>query len=143
MCTYNGGALDGEMRQRLRGGGRDGRERRAHDAEEEAEVGAAERPAAAVAAADHQRGTGQVAAHPLPEPVSPSGLLAERFVLGHLRALHERRQDLAARPEAAGVGDKLLRRVLVGELLGRRGLLRRRSRLAGARKQRLPPRPRR
>jgi hypothetical protein len=56
MCTDNGGALDGEMRQRLRGGGRDGRERRAHDAEEEAEVGAAERRVPA--AAGHQRGTG-------------------------------------------------------------------------------------
>jgi len=29
--------MDGEMRQRLRGGGRDGSERRAHDVEEEAE----------------------------------------------------------------------------------------------------------
>ena len=33
----NGGALDGEMRQRLRGGGRDGSERRAHGVEEEAQ----------------------------------------------------------------------------------------------------------
>ena len=109
LSTHNGGALDGEMRQRPRGGGRDGRERRAHDAEEEAEVGAAERPVAG--AGGHQRGAGQVAADPLPEPVPPPGLLAGRVVLGHLRALHERRQGLPARAEAAGVGDELVRRV--------------------------------
>jgi hypothetical protein len=83
-----------------------------------------------------------VAADPLPEPVPPRGLLAARVVLGDLRALHERRQGLAARAEAAGVGDELFRRVR-GELLGRRRLGLRRGRLAGAREQRLPPRPRR
>lgn len=36
--TYNGGPLDGEERQRVGEVGGDGRERRAHDAKEKAEV---------------------------------------------------------------------------------------------------------
>ena len=87
LSTHNGGALDGEMRQRPRSGGRDGRERRAHDAEEEAEVGAAERPVAG--AGGHQRGAGQVAADPLPELIPLHIHLAGHAILGHLRALHE------------------------------------------------------
>jgi hypothetical protein len=81
----------------------------------EAEVGAPKRP---VAAAGHQQGTGQVAADPLPELVSPSGLLVKCVILGDVWALHERRQDLAGRPQAAGAHDKWVRRVL-GELLWR------------------------
>ncbi|CAD6264662.1 unnamed protein product [Miscanthus lutarioriparius] len=78
MWMYNGGSLDGEEGQRLGWPGRDGHERRAHDAVEQAQIGPPERatgPAGITTASYNRGGHGQrvrqVAADPEALGVGP------------------------------------------------------------------------
>jgi hypothetical protein len=134
--TYNRGSLERVEGQRLGELGRDGRERRAHDAEEEAEVGPAERPAGAggCGGGGHGWRSREVAADPAAEPLLPAGVLGVWVPGGEeLRVgpLDERREGLPAWAQAAGPRDELLAQVLLQHLLRRR----RRRDLAPARNQ--------
>ena len=91
---YNGSVLDAEMRQRLGGADVHGRERRAHDAEQQPQV-VPPRGARVRRCRGRRRARElELAAHPLAPPLPPRAGARGRL---RIRALHERRERLPRR----------------------------------------------